>query len=191
MTPNPIAVGIPTDGDPILIDISASITTNAMTARLHAQGARFPGQWLLDAEGRPSDDPATAFTDPPGTVLPLGGLDAGHKGYGLGLMIEALTQGLGGFGRVEAPTGWGASILALVFDPESFGGLAAFTRQTSWLARACHDSPPVPDGAPVRLPGERALARKRAALAGGLALYPGTLESPDPACPLIPIRARS
>src|SRR5688572_17786243 len=29
-TPDPIAVGIPTDGDPILVDISASITTNGL-----------------------------------------------------------------------------------------------------------------------------------------------------------------
>src|SRR5262249_450845 len=33
-TPDPIAIGIPTDGDPILIDTSASITTNNMGARL-------------------------------------------------------------------------------------------------------------------------------------------------------------
>ena len=33
-TPDPIAVGIPTDGDPILIDMSASITTNGLTNRL-------------------------------------------------------------------------------------------------------------------------------------------------------------
>ena len=44
-TPNPIAVGIPTDGDPILIDISASITTNGLSGRLHKEGKRFPGAW--------------------------------------------------------------------------------------------------------------------------------------------------
>jgi L-lactate dehydrogenase len=41
-TPDPIAVGIPTDGDPVLIDMSASITTNGMTGRLHKEGRRFP-----------------------------------------------------------------------------------------------------------------------------------------------------
>jgi LDH2 family malate/lactate/ureidoglycolate dehydrogenase len=39
MTPNPIAVGIPTSGDPILVDASASITTNNMVARLAREGA--------------------------------------------------------------------------------------------------------------------------------------------------------
>ena len=37
-TPNPLAAGIPTSGDPILLDISASYTTNGMTARLHKAG---------------------------------------------------------------------------------------------------------------------------------------------------------
>ena len=40
--PNPIAIGIPTEGDPILIDISASITTNGMTGRLHGEGKTLP-----------------------------------------------------------------------------------------------------------------------------------------------------
>ena len=59
-TPDPIAVGIPTAGDPILIDTSASITTNGMSARLRAEGRRFPHAWLLDAAGKPTDDPAGA-----------------------------------------------------------------------------------------------------------------------------------
>ena len=44
-TPDPVAVGIPTDGDPILVDTSASITTNNMGARLAREGRRFPGRW--------------------------------------------------------------------------------------------------------------------------------------------------
>jgi LDH2 family malate/lactate/ureidoglycolate dehydrogenase len=44
-TPDPLAVGIPTDGEPILIDISASITTNGMANRLRREGKRFPGRW--------------------------------------------------------------------------------------------------------------------------------------------------
>ena len=107
LTPDPIAAGIPTDGDPILIDISASVTTNGLSDRLRREGKRFPGPWALDAAGHPTDDPAALFADPPGTLLPTGGADHGHKGYGLALLIEALTQGLGGFGRADGPTGWG------------------------------------------------------------------------------------
>ena len=105
-----------------------------MAARLRREGKRFPGPWALDAAGRPTDDPAALFADPPGTLLPVGGTDHGHKGYGLALMVEALTQGLGGFGRAEAPTRWGASVFVQVIDPAAFGGADAF-RRADGLAR--------------------------------------------------------
>lgn len=179
-TPNPFAVGIPTDGDPILIDTCASITTNGMAARLRREGKRFPGPWAIDAAGQPTDDPAALFTDPPGTLLPVGGTDHGHKGYGLALLIEALTQGLGGFGRAEAPTRWGASVFIQVLDPSAFGGGVDFRRETSWLATACRAAPPIPGVDAVRLPGERGLALKRQALTDGVALYPGVLAALEP-----------
>ena len=174
-TPDPLAIGIPTDGDPILIDISASITTNGMSARLAREGSRYPGTWALDAAGHPTDDPAVLSTNPPGTLLPVGGLDHGHKGYGLALLVEALTQGLAGFGRADAPTGWGASVFVQAIDPAAFAGAGAFTRQTAWMAEACRTTPPRPGVDAVRLPGDRALARRRQALDGGLALYPGIM----------------
>ncbi len=179
-TPDPIAIGIPTDADPILIDISASITTNGMSGRLHREGKRFPGEWALDADGRASDNPAVLFTDPPGTLLPAGGTDHGHKGFGLALMIEALTQGLSGFGRAEAPTGLGASVFVQVIDPAAFGGIAAFRGETGWVAAACRENPPVPGVDAVRLPGQRGLERKRRALVEGVALYPGVLAALEP-----------
>jgi LDH2 family malate/lactate/ureidoglycolate dehydrogenase len=180
LTPDPIAVGIPTDGDPILIDMSMSITTNGLSDRLRREGSRFPGPWVIDASGRPTDDPAVLFADPPGTLLPAGGTDHGHKGYGLALMIEALTQGLGGFGRTDAPTGWGASVFVQVIDPTAFGGADGFRRQSAWTAAACRASPPLPGVDAVRLPGERGLQRKRRATVEGVELYPGILSALKP-----------
>lgn len=174
-TPNPVAVGIPTSEAPILIDISASITTNGMSARLKSAGATGAHAWWLDALGLPTNDPAALFAQPPGTILPLGGLDAGHKGYGLALMIEALTGGLAGFGRADVAEGWGATVWLQIYDPSAFAGLGAFTWQTDWIVRACHSSAPRDPSQPVRLPGERALARKREQLANGVALQPGIL----------------
>ncbi len=179
-TPDPLAVGIPTDGDPILIDISASITTNGLAGRLRKEGQRFPGVWALDAAGMPTDDPEALYADPPGTLLPTGGRDHGHKGYGLALLVEALTQGLSGFGRSDAPSGWGSSVFVQVHDPDAFGGIDAFRRQTGWLADACRSSAPVPGGEAVRLPGQRGLANKRRALIEGVRLYSGILEALAP-----------
>ncbi len=175
-TPDPIAIGIPTGGYPILVDISASITTNGLTGRLHKEGRALDHPWVIDADGNPSTDPAVLFTDPPGTILPVGGLDHGHKGYGLALMVESLTQALAGHGRADPAEGWGAGVYVQVYDPTAFAGADAFTRQTDWLAEACRGNPPRPGVEAVRLPGDGALARKRAALRDGVALYPGIVD---------------
>lgn len=175
MTPNPMAVGIPGTPDPVLIDISASITTAGLCGRAKREGRRLPGQWLLAPDGTATDDP-TVFGNG-GTILPTGGLDHGHKGYALGLMIEALTQGLPGYGRADAPTGWGAGVLVLAFAPALFAGLEPFLRQTDWLAAACRASPQIPGGPPVRLPGQAALERRREAERSGVVLHPGIAEA--------------
>lgn len=170
-TPNPLAAGIPTTRDPILLDISASYTTNGMTMRLFRNGQKLPHPWLQDATGNPTSDPAVLFGEPRGTLLPLGGLDAGHKGFALALLIEAMTAGLAAHGRADPPEGWGASVFVQVLDPAAFGGYDAFARQMDWLVDACHDATPRPGGERVRLPGERALRLYREQRANGVALH--------------------
>ena len=49
------------------------------------------------------------FAEPKGTVLPLGGIDSDHKGYGMSLLLEAPTGGLAGHGRADPREGWGAT----------------------------------------------------------------------------------
>ena len=170
-TPDPLAFGVPTGGDPVLIDLSASLTTNGMTARLHKHGKRMPHPWLLDAAGRATDDPAVLFTEPRGTILPTGGVDAGHKGYALALLVEMLTGALAGYGRADPKEGWGATVIVQVWDPEAFGGIEPFVRQADWLAAACRSNPPRPGTDAVRLPGQRGLALKREQLHRGVALH--------------------
>jgi L-lactate dehydrogenase len=179
-TPNPIAAGFPTAGDPVLLDVSMSTTTNGMTGRLHAERRPLAHDWLLDAEGRATRDPAVLFAEPPGTILPLGGTDSGHKGYALGLLVEALTSALAGFGRADGATGWGASVFLQMIDPAAFGGKEAFLRETGWLADAVHATPPVPGKDRVRLPGERGLRRREEQLRDGLTLYPGIMAALAP-----------
>ncbi len=177
MTPNPIGIGIPTDGDPILVDVSASITTNGLSARLAKEGKRFDHPWLIDGEGNPTDDPKALEADPPGSILPIGGLDHGHKGTAIALWVEVMTQALSGFGRADGADRWGAAVFVQVIDPSAFAGREAFVRQTSWLADAVRSNPPRPGVSEVRLPGQGALARKRKSLADGVDLYPGILDT--------------
>lgn len=180
-TPNPIALGIPTSTTPILIDISSSITTNAMSARYHQNGQLFDELWMIDAQGNATHDPGVLFADPPGTILPLGGLSAGHKGFGMALMIEALTGGLAGFGRADPHEGWGATVFMTLHDPAAFGGIEAFQRQMAWLSDACRSNPPRVMDDPVRLPGDRAMARRAEQLAHGVRLHPA-IRAPLEAC---------
>ena len=179
-TPNPIAAAWPTDGDPVVLDLSASITTNGMVNRLRAEGGKFPAPWLVDGHGQPSDDPAVVFADPPGAILPAGGLDHGHKGYALGLLVETLTGGLAGHGRADEAEGWSANVFVQVFAPTLFGGAEAFVRQTSFVAEACRATPPRAGFDRVRLPGERGLARRAAQLAAGVELYAGVMPALAP-----------
>ncbi len=171
-TPNPMAFGWPTDGEPVIIDISASTTTNGMNIRLNRQGRKLDGKWLIDSSGKASDDPALLFNEPKGAILPLGGVELGHKGFGLALLVEALTAALGGHGRADGVTNWGASVFMQLIDPEGFGGRDAFERETGWLAQACRSVPALPGKPPVRLPGERGLARRTHQLMNGVELHP-------------------
>lgn len=174
-TPDPVAWGIPTPGDPILIDISASITTANMCARMVREGRRYGRDWLMDADGKPTDDPGVIGQG--GSLLPTGGLDHGQKGFGMALSVEGLTQGLAGYGRADSPKGTNCATTVTVYDPAAFGGAEAFLHQTGWLSAACLASPPRDPDRPVRLPGQAGLARLRRAEAEGVQLYTGIFDA--------------
>jgi LDH2 family malate/lactate/ureidoglycolate dehydrogenase len=179
-SPSPIAIGFPTSKGPVMVDVSTSITTNGMTGRLRKEGKRLPHQWLIDEAGNPSDDPAVLQAPHKGTILPLGGLDAGHKGYGLGLMVEALTAGLSGRGRADPPLPLDGSIFLQILDPDAFGGAKDFHRQMDWVAEACVDNPPRKGFDKVRLPGQNGLARRERQLHNGVELEPSILPALAP-----------
>ncbi|MGH8851320.1 MAG: Ldh family oxidoreductase [Casimicrobiaceae bacterium] len=180
ITPNPLAAGLPTSGDPILIDVSMSITSMGYAKQQMEAGKTLPGPWLIDHQGHATADPGALFSEPKGALLPLGGLDAGHKGFAMGLLIEAMTGALAGHGRADPSEGWGATVFIQVLDPEAFGGLAAFKRQMDHVAAAAHASTPRRDGERVRLPGEHGLQRYRRQLAQGVSLYPSILPALRP-----------
>jgi len=172
---NPLAFGYPTQDEPVLIDISTSSVANGWVRRWSAEGRRLPAKWLLDADGNPTDEPGALFGNPPGAMLPLGGIDLGHKGFALSLMVEVLTAGLCGTGRADKPAGGGSPVFLQVIDPDAFAGVDALKRETSWLAAACRASKPRPGVAAVRMPGDTALAKRRAQLTSGVELYPSIM----------------
>jgi LDH2 family malate/lactate/ureidoglycolate dehydrogenase len=171
-TPNPIAAGIPTSNTPFLVDISSSITTNGMCSRLHQAGQQFDEACLLDGAGHPSRDPAVLADSPAGTILPLGGLSGGHKGFGMALLVEALTGGLAGHGRADPPDGWGATVFMSLYDPAAFGGVDEFKRQSDHLGQICRSNVPRSGVPAVRMPGDRGVAFMAEQRRSGVLLHP-------------------
>jgi LDH2 family malate/lactate/ureidoglycolate dehydrogenase len=156
-TPNPYAIGYPGKKNPILIDLCASITTTSMTREKHAAGEHFEHAWLLDASGNPTRDPAVLeHSFPAGSLQLMGGQEYGHKGFGLALMIEALSQGLSGQGRKDEPKRWGGNVFLQIINPEFFAGDQAFADQTDYLSDNCRANNPIREDQPVRMPGDQA-----------------------------------
>lgn len=173
LTSNPIAFGAPTPSGPVMIDMSTALMTNGGVVAYRDRGERLPHPFLMDGHGRPTTDPAILQADPPGTILPLGGMEAGHKGFSLGLMVELLTGCLGGRGRDEGGDGWSAAVFILVLDPAAFAGQADFLRQAGALSDLCRSSQPREGFTRVALPGKHARERSRAQRRDGVRLSPG------------------
>jgi L-lactate dehydrogenase len=168
LSPAPVGAVMPTGGDPVIVDISASISTNNMAFALMRQGQTYDTDCLVGPDGAASRDPAVLREG--GAHLPAGGLDHGHKGYGWGLISEMLSQGLSGTGRADGVKGMVNTALIQVWDPEAFGGSLAFIAQADRIAEMCRAAPAMDPARPVRLPGEQALARLADAETNGLIL---------------------
>ncbi len=174
-TPNPFAMGYPGAGHPVLIDICASITTTSMTRQKLAANEQFEHPWLLDAQGQPTRDPAVLeHSVPRGSLQLLGGQEYGHKGFGLALGIEALSQGLSGHGRKDTPKRWGGNVFLQIMDPELFAGRDAFADQMNHLSQRCRESRPIRADQPVRMPGDQAARGVREAQQQGVSYDPKT-----------------
>ena len=81
-----------------------------------------------------SQSPTVRFTEPAGTLLPMGG-QQGYKGFGLGLMLDFLVGGLSGGCCPPADAGAKMSnnVLQVVWDPQRLSGLAHFKQQVDKL----------------------------------------------------------
>jgi LDH2 family malate/lactate/ureidoglycolate dehydrogenase len=123
---NPFAFAAPSGGEfPIVFDM-ATTATAGFKVRLAARAGRQlePGL-IADAEGQPSQDPRDFLNG--GLLLPVGG----HKGFGLGLMVEILAGVLSGasFGAAAGVTNGREGHFFLAVDPEGFMPVAAFTER--------------------------------------------------------------
>lgn len=174
MSTNPMAAGFPTPGDPVLIDMATSATTNRLTERLARSGLQHRGEPMLDADGNPTNDPNVLTGGGGGSIRPLGGDANEHKGFALSLMIEALSACLSGGGRAlaaETEKPVGSSAFIQIINPDAFAGRDVFLKEIGLLASQVKDTPPRPGSDGVRMPGHRAFAARRDHLENGVVLH--------------------
>ncbi|MFI7061038.1 Ldh family oxidoreductase [Kribbella sp. NPDC050124] len=153
---NPLAVAVPTSaGVEIVLDMALSAVALGKIRLAASAGRPIPDTWATDSAGTPTTDAEEAVL---GMLLPA----AGHKGFGLALMIDVLTGVLSG-------GGWGDRVrplyrepgrpndcahLFLAIDPELLGGVDSFRRRSSGLAARVRDSATAPGVSRLYLPGE-------------------------------------
>ena len=153
---NPLAIAVPTSaGVEIVLDMALSAVALGKIRLAASAGRAIPDTWATDPSGTPTTDPEEAVL---GMLLPA----AGHKGFGLALMIDILTGVLSG-------GGWGDQVrplyrepdqpndcahLFLAIDPELLGGVENFRRRSSGLAARVRDSATAPGVNRLYLPGE-------------------------------------
>ncbi len=160
LPPNPIAISVPTFGPPMMLDVTTSMVAGGKVMVASARGQALPEDWLVDQEGRIVTDPA-AFLNGQAAMLPLGG-SVGHKGYGLGMMIDAIAGGLSWAGcSAEQPTRGGSGFLALAIKIESFIDVAEYKKEVQILIDWVKSSPTMPGVERIYLPGEIEEERKR------------------------------
>ena len=103
---NPISIAVPWRDHPVVLDMASTAAAEGKIRVAYQKGESIPEGWLIDAEGNPVTDPATLYRDEKTLRLPLGGT-MGHKGYGLGVVIDLLCGILSGYGfaRQDIPRG--------------------------------------------------------------------------------------
>jgi LDH2 family malate/lactate/ureidoglycolate dehydrogenase len=150
---NPIAIALPGEEGPLVLDMGTSAfmgTELALRARL---GRELPEGVAIDRDGRPTRDARAAQQ---GALLPFGG----HKGFGLGLIVQAF----GILGGAALVPGNDDGYIFIAFRPDLLVPLADLKRELAALIARVKAVPRQPGVAEIRIPGEHS-ARNRVRLA--------------------------
>lgn len=173
---NPLGLAVPTSGEPLVLDLSTSVVANGKVRAKLLAGEPCPPGWLQDANGNPTTDPASRFSENPGTLLPLGGEAHGYKGFGLGLLLDVLIGGLSGGSCPPAGPGEVGTnnVLMVLWDSARFAGMPHFLGEADKLVEYVRSTPRKPGVDRITLPGDRSAAIRRERLANGIPLDAGT-----------------
>ncbi len=150
---NPIAYGIPADKEkPFLLDMATSVSAVGKVNFASHAGLQMPPGYMIDKDGNPITDPETFFQG--GALLPLGD-PVGYKGYGLGLVVEALGGILTTAGACSNPEFKGGNgTLMMAIHISSFQPVEDFKKRMDHMIRVMRSSPPRPGFTEILIPGE-------------------------------------
>jgi ureidoglycolate dehydrogenase (NAD+) len=164
---NPFAVAVPTDRDPIILDMACSQVARGNLILADKMGKAIPVTWALDSFGRPTDDPAAGLK---GSLMPVGG----HKGAGLALVVGILGGLLAGaqFGAgcgdifdMTRPQRLGH--LAIAIDVAACCPLPVFLQAVGAMIDDCKASPRADGVEKIAMPGELEARRREQNLRDG------------------------
>ena len=157
LPPNPIAISVPRkNGAPLLLDMTLSVVAGGKLLVQTARGEEIPEGWMIDSEGNPITD-AAAFRErqEDTAVMPLGGFQFGHKGFGLGVMIDAIAGGLSWAGcSRDTPTRGASGIVMFAINIDNFIDLSDYEQEIEHLVAWVKSSARLPNVDEIYVPGE-------------------------------------
>jgi len=174
---NPLAAGVPTgEGQTVVLDMTTSVVAEGKVRLQRNRGEAVPPGWIVDAAGQPTNDPNAFYGPPRGGILPFGG-EVGHKGYGLGVVVDLLAGALTGAGCTGNPQGHaGNGVFLLVINVGLFLPLEAFFKETSDFIAFVKSAALAPGYEAILMPGEVEAAHKRQRLEEGISVEEETWE---------------
>ena len=148
---NPICVGFPAAGEPVIWDIGTSAIMHAEVKLAQELGQQLPEGVAFDAVGRSTRDPVAALD---GAFASWGG----HKGSGLGIVVQLLGALAGGPAIPPEMAGFGMVVIAI--NPDLLSSADDFAQNVSAYAESVRTARPVECDRPVRMPFDRSRAER-------------------------------
>ncbi len=168
LRPEPIAIGIPRkDGSPFVLDMTMSTVAGGKIAEKLVHDEPLPDGWVIDRNGEYVNDAAKYENVDDNAILPLGGLQFGHKGYGLAMMIEMIVGPLTGAGCTDGDGG-GGGIAIMALDVAQFTDMENHFQEVEKLAAWVKSARPLPGVERIYAPGEMEEENRKKHLAEGI-----------------------
>jgi len=144
---NPIAWGIPTDNEPIVLDMSSSGISYYGLVEAKTQRVQVAEGLGYDKNGNETTDPSEIME---GAIRPF---DKGFKGAGLALMVQIIGGALVGGDFLNESENDGNVVIAI--NPEAMIGMQKFLEETTKMTKAIKQAKKLEGVEEIMVPGER------------------------------------